>query len=467
MWEASKDEASQRVAREILQAFTRTCPDASKKFASKWTVVAGVWCEDTDGLNSRVLAVGTGTRCLARGKMNTDGTALNDSHAEVICRRSLVRVMAHQVQEVYITGKDTSLLEIVSQPPAAEGQSSLPGVAGNAVGAVGKGEGALGHQGHEVAPSRPRLRLKPRYKLHMYISQAPCGDASIYPRTSEPPTRKLHRTNGLPSKPVEKHRHTGAHAVVGGHAKDGLLEGLLRTKPGRSDLPESHRTLSHSCSDKLVRWSVLGLQGRLLGQWIEPLYLTSLVIGSDEEASVESLESALSRSFSRAGSTQLRVRVVELPRFPYERPAGPPEVKGLEEEGKSDQAKRSGKRKRATKGHASVKPSPLATSWGWLPQVDEGLEVTEASLGKRQGMTKKTLNEPIAFSRLCKASLLQAIRRLPPAQLGARQHPWEGLTYAQAKELDVEGTKRRDAFFKLPALKDWIVTDRAYQAFMV
>lgn len=65
------------------------------------------------------------------------------------------------------------------------------------------------------------------------------------------------------------------HAAARGRDNYSLL-GVLRSKPARADAPQ---TLSMSCSDKIARWCVLGLQGALASHLFEPIYVDEIIMG--------------------------------------------------------------------------------------------------------------------------------------------------------------------------------------------
>ena len=88
--------------------------------------------------------------------------------------------------------------------------------------------------------------------------------------------------NSKQGRPIRDIQRTGAKCVPGGE-QDPRLQGLeyhvvgtLRTKPGRGE-----RTLSMSCSDKIMKWCTLGLQGGLLSNLVEePIHVESIIVGS-------------------------------------------------------------------------------------------------------------------------------------------------------------------------------------------
>lgn len=71
--------------------------------------------------------------------------------------------------------------------------------------------------------------------------------------------------------------------------------GVLRTKPGRADAPS---VLSMSCSDKIARWNVLGIQGALTsGLVTRPIYIEAVIIGEVEHALRNIVKADCDRAF--------------------------------------------------------------------------------------------------------------------------------------------------------------------------
>lgn len=195
--------------------------------ASKPWEVAG---SDPTSCQLRCVALGTGTKCVGRSRRCAEGYVVNDGHAEVLARRALQRWL---------------LLETLA---ARLGLSDSLEPAGD--------RGAA-------------FRLRPNASLHMYVSQPPCGDASIWAddasgRTGAKPLDSDPLGGGALFVPTASDVESGCQA-----------EGILRRKPGKGD-----PTLSMSCSDKIARWCCLGLQGSLLlGLLGAPLFLSSISTG--------------------------------------------------------------------------------------------------------------------------------------------------------------------------------------------
>ncbi|KAJ3021883.1 tRNA-specific adenosine deaminase 1 [Thoreauomyces humboldtii] len=270
------DDIAEAVIRQFARLPKQGKPVVRNGSRPEWTILAGI-VKRTEQVGSsekatlECVALGSGLKCLNPSQLPEDGGAVHDSHAEVICRRSFMRFMYAELEKALAL--DTS--SILERLPDKEGGA-------------------------------PRYAVAPGVSFHLYVSQAPCGDASTAALVTlqTPDERQINEST--------KRRHDELHSSVADlpgtkraksadeeaapsvpsdrsvpsfrRGRDGYdVLGVLRTKPGRID---AETTTSMSCSDKIAKWAVLGACGALLSAFLEPVYLMSVVVGDlfDQEA---------------------------------------------------------------------------------------------------------------------------------------------------------------------------------------
>eukprot|EP00798_Chlamydomonas_sp_ICE-L_P022258 gene22258-29328_t len=157
---------------ETLQSVYKSWPENGKPGTYEYAVLAGfvVTQQDTEtkagsSPTSHVVAIGTGTKCLGGSKRSKDGNLINDSHAEAVARRAL---LAWLYSEASLAWQEAS-------PTKTEaGQAAVSKQADHGVSAeASKSVFVIDPEGSG------RLVMKPSVQLHLYVSQPPCGDASI------------------------------------------------------------------------------------------------------------------------------------------------------------------------------------------------------------------------------------------------------------------------------------------------
>mmetsp|Transcript_3053 Transcript_3053/g.6994 ORF Transcript_3053/g.6994 Transcript_3053/m.6994 type:complete len:636 (-) Transcript_3053:216-2123(-) len=177
----------------------------------------------------RVVAIGSGSKCVIGDQLSYDGLVVHDSHAEVVARRSFIRWLYYQLGR-------------------AGQKNSLAVLNGNREG------------------GKP-FRFAP-FDLWFYTSQTPCGDSAVY-------TRGSIQTN---EAPCWQGNNIGCFRVKmeAGQGTTFAPKNMMQSKDG---LVLGDRVMHNSCSDKMAKWSVLGVQGALLSRLIDPIYINGVVVG--------------------------------------------------------------------------------------------------------------------------------------------------------------------------------------------
>ncbi|XP_044968996.1 double-stranded RNA-specific editase 1-like [Hordeum vulgare subsp. vulgare] len=122
----------------------RALPKKGKPQGRESTVLAAFLLSSPENpLNPTVLSLATGTKCLGAARLRPRGDLVHDAHAEVIARRTLLRLIYAEI------GMDN--------PPSWLVASGTDG----------------------------RWRLKDEHQLHLYITQIPCGVMPVPPSPLE------------------------------------------------------------------------------------------------------------------------------------------------------------------------------------------------------------------------------------------------------------------------------------------
>ncbi|XP_038888963.1 tRNA-specific adenosine deaminase TAD1 isoform X2 [Benincasa hispida] len=370
------------ISEKVLSLYN-TLPKKGKPQGREVTVLAAFLVSSPSPQDLEVVALGTGTKCLGRSQLSSNGDIVNDSHAETIARRSLMRLFYTQILHL-------------SHNRDSEHHKTKKMRCNNV--------NNLLFQLDEEAGAERKYVMRKGWKLHLYISQLPCGDASSSTTSDFEP-----RTDNAPPCLFDK-------------GDDSQCIGLVQRKPGRGDT-----TLSVSCSDKIARWNVAGVQVGL----------------SPHSAKNCMLEEQLKRavcdrvqSFSTELMTPLKVNQ---PLF-CAAPIPPKEFQHSE---------------------SALNTITCGYSICWNKS---GLhEVILGTTGRKQGASAKGAQYPSTESSLCKKRLLQMFWSLKSES--ATKFPSSDISYRTLKDGSQDYHLTSKVFKEQPAFKNWISKPINYEAF--
>lgn len=219
-----------RIAQTVVATFDSLDksgkPSVRSNGTKEWSVLAGLVAIQGESLS--VLTIATGVKAMPeKVREYSNGWIVHDMHAEILCLRAFNWLLVEEAARLDKNdGGSLGLLE--------ESDGSFP------------------------------FRLRKDIQLALYISELPCGDASMSSVSSnseedwEPPKKKLQ--------------------VMRGRAYFNKV-GIVRTKPGRSD---SLVTYSKSCSDKLCMKQFTGILNCVSSALVLPIFLDCLVLAKSK-----------------------------------------------------------------------------------------------------------------------------------------------------------------------------------------
>ncbi|XP_050085268.1 tRNA-specific adenosine deaminase 1 [Anopheles aquasalis] len=393
------------IARECLAKFDSLPKTGKPDESFEWTILAGVVLLRGDQGAPEVVALGTGTKCLGGNELSQLGDRVNDSHAEVLARRAFLRYLYDQIE---LAGSQKKSI-------------------------------------FERSDDR-RFMLRDGHSFHFFTTHTPCGDASIFKQIEEgapevrdegePPVKRFREIMAEKEEPVgdvvvcasigQTAGMTGGKLLLPSpdNGDDLMIQtiGAVRTKPGRGV-----RTLSVSCSDKMARWAVVGVQGALLMLLLEkPIYFKTLVLCDDTDHSVEALRRAI------WGRMETAIETLKEQGGSISFPGHCPDIVAAQN-GLPFRFRKN--RPHPKNDNGKYQPSPCGIVWCAVSERPHEVEIS----GRRHGVTKRKLTTPTARLRISKIELFASFLRTYERQAMATMDDGRGHSISPNQPTDGGG----------------------------
>ncbi|KAK4181433.1 putative tRNA-specific adenosine deaminase [Triangularia setosa] len=230
---AIADEVASVVLSEFNKLPTKRKPTIRDNGLHEWVPLSGIVAKGPTFL--KCVALATGMKCFPASKLpQANGVAIHDWHAEVLALRAFNRFLLDECKR--LTLDSTFESDFLCRSPSSS----------------------------SVSP----FTWRPELSLHMYCSEAPCGDSSMELTMAS-------QTDSTPwSSPIPLSEQPDGQLLGRGYFSQ---LGIVRRKPSRPDAPPTN---SKSCSDKIALKQCTSLLSSLTSLLVSPenIYLTSLIL---------------------------------------------------------------------------------------------------------------------------------------------------------------------------------------------